>query len=367
MHLPRQVFTLVLLATTAHAIPQVSLIPILQNLTATDSTTDSEPTSAPARAHPESTVDGWGDGVTETVTGSCDPDRCPPFLVHVETTATGFEDLATGTELGSLIDVHTSQDASVDVVTTRTPTLVSIHTEVEPTTQQGVGRPTETPGGMPTRPEDSPTPGVPQATSSPDSLLLDIVSRIGIPASSTGSGPAPPDNLLSATSETGQSSNVDPTQTAAIAQSQQAMEAGSSASISPVESAPGITASGQITLGSAILTLTPGLSSTLGDGATATYVAITTNDAGQTLITVSSSGTAVIATITEVPAAVTKPITRSEASITTAARSASLDSTGADNTVATSSSRGLAVSQRADIGQWFYVGMGLAGLGLVPG
>ncbi|KAJ4358148.1 uncharacterized protein N0V89_002727 [Didymosphaeria variabile] len=366
--LPQAVFAQVLLATTALAIPQASLI--IQNLTPTDSTTHSDPTTAPARAHPESTVDGWGDGITETATGTCDsPDTCPPFLVHVETTVTGFEDLATTTALESFIRVQTSQHGRADVVTTSTPSLVNIHTEVVPTTQQRLGRPSETPVGIPTRPEDSPTPGVPQATPSPDSLLLDIVSRIAISASSTGSGSNPPNNRLPATSETGLSNNDDPTpQTHANAQSQQATEAGSSASIAPVGSAPEITAGGQITLGSAILTLTPGLSSTLGDGATATYVEITTNDAGQTLITVSSNGTAVIATVTEAPAAVTKPKTGFEASITTAARPATLDSTGDDNTVPTTSSRGSAVPQKAaDMGQWLYVGLGLVGLRLVAG
>jgi hypothetical protein len=331
--------------------------------------------SHPARVHGESSVRGWGDGIA-TVASSCDAVvGCTTLLVvHVETSVTGFQDVSTiGVE--PLVAMPTAQDDSVEVVTTSTPSLVNIHTELEPTTQERVAEASQTPGTIPMQPGDTPTPNEPQATSTPSYLLLDIVSRIGIPVSSTGVGSNPSDHSLPTTAETGPGDESGPSQSNANVQSQQATEAGPGPSTSPPESVPVVTAGGEITLGSAVLTLTPGLSSVLGDGATATYIAITTDAGGQTFITVSSSGTAVTATITDAPATLTKARTALEASITTAARPSIVDGTSADasayartdRAAVSTSSQGTAAPRRSKLGRWLYAGVGLVGLGLVAG
>ncbi|KAF2440594.1 hypothetical protein P171DRAFT_524610 [Karstenula rhodostoma CBS 690.94] len=334
MRLPPDVLTLVLLANTVLA----------QNSTTIAPTT--RPPAAPLRPHPESTVDGWGEQVTKTLPSNCDsPAACTTqLLVHVETSVTGFETLST-VVLEPEGGIRTTPVNRIEPVTTSTPSLVNIHTELAPMTQERVLEPSKTPasptpgerpetspapGGNPTpgnspAPGDSPTPSQPQATSTPNPLLMDIVSHIGIPVSSLETESKPTDSHLPTTSETDLSHANGPSQPSTNVQFQQATEADPGPSVSFLESVPTMTAGGQVTLGSVTLTLTPGLSSVLGDGATATYVAITTDDAGQTLITVSSSGTAVTATITDAPATLTKPVTGFETSITTAALLASAD------------------------------------------
>ena len=68
------------------------------------------------------------------------------------------------------------------------------------------------------------------------------------------------------------------------------------------------------------VTLTPGLSTTVGPEGDATFIGITTDTTGQTIITISSSGTAITATISDAPAVITLPKTGFEASITDVAR-----------------------------------------------
>lgn len=388
--LPPDVFKLVLLATTALANPQgqspcnhhmrlpnvsPAASPQAQNATAIASTT--RPPAAPLRPHPESSVDGWGQEPTNAPPSNCDaPELCPTsqMLVHVETSVTGFEHVSDVMlqPVGPIQPTQTTPVNRVELVTTSTPSLVSIHTET-PTPESS-----PTPGDTPT-PENSPPPGDgltpsdPHTTSTPNSLMNDIVSHIGISVSSieTLSNPTDntdnTDNRLPTTSDTDLGHEYDPSQPSAIAQFQQATEADPAPSVSLLGSAPIMTPGSQLTLGSITLTLTPGLSSMLGDGTTATYVAITTDDAGQTLITVSSSGTAVTATITDAPATLTRSRTGFEASITKTASPASSDGPSANRVAAATSSRGLGVHQRAELGQWLYVGVGLVGLGLVAG
>lgn len=115
-----------------------------------------------------------------------------------------------------------------------------------------------------------------------------------------------------------------------------------------------------ITLGSTILTLTPGLSTIIGTGSNAILVAIQTDSASHTAITVSSSGTAVTATITNAPATITVPRTGFEASVTNSA-GRGVSTPRPDVAVSTTSSRGLANEQRTSVGHLARLMLGFLG------
>jgi hypothetical protein len=120
---------------------------------------------------------------------------------------------------------------------------------------------------------------------------------------------------------------------------------------------------GVITLGSATLALTPGLSTTVGSGSDATMVAITTDVADQTFITISSSGTAVTATVSDTPATITLPKTGFDASITEAARPGTWSTFRAAEEVAPTSSKGEALGRRAETCWWVGALLSLVGYG----
>jgi hypothetical protein len=113
-----------------------------------------------------------------------------------------------------------------------------------------------------------------------------------------------------------------------------------------------------VTLGSATLTLTPGLSTMLRGE---TFLGITTNDARQTIITIASSGTSITATVTDASATMTMPKTGFEASITAVARPGTLPkSVAAGDAVSTSSKAG-AVSTRGELNWCASVVLGILG------
>jgi hypothetical protein len=211
------------------------------------------------------------------------------------------------------------------VVTTR-PTIIGITTNTQP---RETGRPSNN------DPNTRPSAGGPNANgdnmnpapTGQDSLLENIVSGLG----------DAPGRIQ--------------------AQSAQAL-----VTPAPGVSAPQATATvgGIITAGEVPLTLTPGLSTTIGAEADATFIGITTNAAGQTVITISSSGTAVTATVTDAPLTVTLPKTGFEASITNAARPGQWSSSAA-GTAASTSSRGGAVGQQRVQSWWTSAVMGVLG------
>ncbi|EUC46122.1 hypothetical protein COCMIDRAFT_93750, partial [Bipolaris oryzae ATCC 44560] len=115
-----------------------------------------------------------------------------------------------------------------------------------------------------------------------------------------------------------------------------------------------------ITLGSAIIALTPGVSTTIGPSSDQTLVAITTNAAGSTLVTISSSGVAVTATVSAVPTTVTLPKTGFEASITNVARPGVVTSS---RPLSTTSSKAMAVgNKKSEVGWWTSAMLGVVGL-----
>jgi hypothetical protein len=111
------------------------------------------------------------------------------------------------------------------------------------------------------------------------------------------------------------------------------------------------------------LTLTPGLSTTVGTGEEATSVGITTNDAGQTIIVVSSSGTAVSATVTKTAVTMTAPKTGFDAEITDIAKPGDEENSSSEGTALSTSSAGGAASVRRWEAEWWLgilVGIGIS-------
>lgn len=279
------------------------------------------------KVHGESSVAGWDETMSAEISVSTDSEcgggGCTLQVVHQESTVSGFEETR-------------------DVLVTRTPTLVDIHAETLSTIQSG------------------PVLNRSQATATKDDLLFHIISYIGILPSPTNNGPSANDGgvLMPSGPDAGNDNEF-----------QQTAEASSGQTVLDSGPTPTMTVGDQMTFGSAVLTLTPGLSSVLGDGSTATYIAIATNDIGQTLITVSSSGTVITATVTDAPATITKPKTGSvfDARTTPTARSSNIDSMRTGIPDATASSQGVAVRQSANIGCWACLRIGFAGLGLLLG
>ncbi|KAF2741566.1 hypothetical protein EJ04DRAFT_547884 [Polyplosphaeria fusca] len=122
---------------------------------------------------------------------------------------------------------------------------------------------------------------------------------------------------------------------------------------------PALTIPNALTLGTATLTLTPGLSTTIGPPANPTFIQLSTDTHGQTIIVLSSSGTAISATVSNVPATMTLPKSGFDASSTAVARPGELPSAGGDGAAAssTASKGGAAVPWETGVGWW----TGLAG------
>ncbi|KAF2007347.1 hypothetical protein P154DRAFT_118044 [Amniculicola lignicola CBS 123094] len=114
-----------------------------------------------------------------------------------------------------------------------------------------------------------------------------------------------------------------------------------------------------ITVGPAVLTLTPGLSTTLGDGFSATLVEVTTDSEGQTVVVVSSNGVATTATLSEGSAT---PSTPRSASITTEATSGVTRGTSRNTPTSTRSTGGGVRQTGIDQFSWLAV---FAGLGVM--
>lgn len=122
---------------------------------------------------------------------------------------------------------------------------------------------------------------------------------------------------------------------------------------------------GMITAGSATLTLTPGLSTTIGTASGATFIAITTNSAGQTLITVSASGTATTATVAIASATLTLSGTGFGAIITDVARPGDYKTSTAGRVAAATSSKAGASHARLESDLWTRLLLGTMGFAMV--
>jgi hypothetical protein len=219
--------------------------------------------------------------------------------------------------------------SNVNVVTTNAPVVIGLQTRLTPTTattrldDTNVEPPNvgPVPNEQGTRTQEG-AHNAPEATET-NSLLADIISIIAGPKPSN---PSKNEHLPNEENLT----NENPQQ----------VQQGTTAPEPSMTAAPGAQPTIQLgqsmTLQGATLTLTPGLSTTVGTGLEATYIEIVSDAAGQTTITLSSSGTAVTATVTNVPTTMTLA-SNFEASVTSAGMPGEYGSSSASAPALTSS------------------------------
>lgn len=312
--LPFEIYTLVFLSTAALAVSQ------------SQDSGDSSNSTRPSKARPTSvdlvrvewTVSGFSADTTIPITHEI------PKVGITETPETGFERTAGEQQESTPAVIWRPPLPATDiVVTTRIPTIIGIRTEYS------VGRPPP-----------------PSTQSTPDNGLLDdIISRIGNPP--PGAQPTQGPNG-GGNENTGHELQTAPSLTE-----------------TPGIQAP-LSVNERITLGSTTLNLTPGLSTIIGVGTSATLVAMTTNVAGQTIIVISSSGTAISATVTKTAVVYTAPRTGFDAILTAAAKPAdNWNRNTAGSPTSTTASKGGAAQRWNDRTEW-WAGV-LFGLGVVFG
>jgi hypothetical protein len=286
---------------------------------------------------------------------SCGPAWLIPFLP----TATGWE---TGDELAPT-PIVPDEPKPPRVLVTQTPTIVHIQTNIGPTSAPGNGGN----GNNQLRPASNIAtsysvrpgiaPAVPAQETPGSNLLLDIISVVGAwqqPAQTTPLASPPPAAAGGQTDTPAQLTQVTP-----------GPKAASDVNATPVQAAQAtLPIGGMITAGSATLTLTPGLSTTVGTGSGATFIGITTNSAGQTLITVSARGTATTATVAIASATLTLSGAGFEASITQVAQPGDYKTSSAGRAAAATSSKAGAVDSRMEVNCWMQLLLGILGLGV---
>lgn len=268
-------------------------LPIEQNAT----TTTSHPLTdhSKGKVHQESTASGWEETVQpkeQIITwDGCAPNGCHELTVHLEASETGWLSLVTSIARGQSNIPQSTNILKQEPVSMHSPSLVGIRTEIQASPQHSVAGPEEAPDTSSTFAKLNPAPASPQETPAQNPILQEIISKLGVHPPLPSSAPSPEPNPSS--SPPTANSNTPP----------------------PLTTSPPL-----LTLGPTTLTLTPGLTSLLGLPPSATFIALATNDVGQTLLTVSASGTAVTATIEEVGSASTGEGTGVEASVTAAVR-----------------------------------------------
>ncbi len=356
------------------SIPNVTEITASQQPTISSATEISEPPDAVAtlvRVDEDPRVDPC-----ET---SFDPSSCNavggiPFLPS----ATGWEETDPATDrLVTLTPTKTT-------VTTIQPTILDLETNIviwgaDDSTQESggnngqpsliTGPNTVSSADIPGQTEDNIVGGddtsatglTPQQTGQ-NSLLLAIVSQIGGAPSVVQ--PTQPASL--ATDSLGQPvvpTNNEGGGNSATAQPATTPSSGmpSSTNIaSPPQTTPAVGV-GSFVYGSSTLTLTPGLNTNIGSNFFPTFVELTTDAKGNTLVTVFSDGTAVTATVRVTSTTMTIPISGYEASMA--------DSTGpAEQTgsLATISSEGAGAETRSTELEWLAGAiLGILGFGVI--
>ncbi|USP82497.1 uncharacterized protein yc1106_09771 [Curvularia clavata] len=371
MFLPPELLTLVVLGTAVVAFPLEDAIPVGDSIaTNATATTSADPDRFAASETPAAPDE-------EINLCIIDPNACGHREIPELPTATGFDD----TEVNSFIAAPTSQ-ANV-VVTSNIPTIIDVHINTAvrgPAASFTVGVPVASLAGdgndaernmgqpntavqkdiavssdVPKQPVVSPAGMIPSTVvlpnpqqTSQNSLLLNVVSRLG----QTGSVPQPTSSSSGTTDASGKDSS-DTTGASGEDSSVNSVAPSQKDGITPgpgmpSATSPSVIAGNSITLGSAVLTLTPGISTTIGPNSDQTFIAITTNVAGSTLVTISSSGTAVTATVSTTPTVLTLSKTGFEASITHGAGPERY--TGK---LSTTTSSGLAVeNRRSEVGWW---------------
>ncbi|KAH8726972.1 hypothetical protein GQ44DRAFT_825527 [Phaeosphaeriaceae sp. PMI808] len=337
MLLPPELLSFLFLATTTAAFPQI-------NQVANGTSLEPNPLPTPSDPRIEDPTD------VELAPGNNDQ---PAFRVPGLPTADGWETSTANTPVTLIPEENLPR-----ILTTWTPTVLSIQTNAIPkSTSNNRANVDDVIQPAPiTRSyseQAASAPNAPAQETPKNTLLLDIISRIAEPQ-------MPPQAAPPATPVAGGRSEI-------VAQVTPGPKVVSGVNIIPAQAPETILPiGGVITAGSAILTLTPGLSTSFGTGDAATFIGITSNAAGQTLITVSSSGTAVTATVTVASATVTLPRSGFEASITQVARPGDWRvSNTVGGVAAPTSSKGAAVNTKIDSSWWMGLLLGVVGTGVM--
>ena len=338
---------------------------------------------------------GGGQGITPTETPPSTPEQTPVVVTTRTPTVVGIKTTIAPSATENVNEGETSRAPTSGPPGEHTRQPGQPGRPVQPT---GVQDPPQTSGtgegnskdegsyrpvpDLPTagsRPEtvNKNVPAPPQTVSTGNSLLDTIISQIG-----KAQPVAKPSQAIPTSGASGdyikQEPQLRPSTDSVGAGQGDSVQGGGAISVQsqgaiPETVMPAVTATGptrdtiaisnQITLGSATLSLTPGLSTIIGTGTDTTLIAIQTDSVSYTIITISSSGTAVTATITDAPATVTLPKTGFEASITDSTGSGVATSYTGQVTAATSS-KGIADDRRASIDGWPSMMMGLLALAL---
>ncbi|KAH7078199.1 hypothetical protein FB567DRAFT_129429 [Paraphoma chrysanthemicola] len=346
MLLPPELLTLILLASAVTALPQ-------QEQATNVTLADTKPASTPV----DTPDGGSGFVVLDPEDDLCAKVSCAAWLRPSLPTATGWED---GNDIVPT-PIVPDEPKPPRVLVTQTPTIIDIQTNTGPTSLPGNGGN----GNNQLRPASNAVtsysvrpgigPAVPAQETPGSNLLLDIISRIG-----DTEQPAPP-TPVAALSVGTQTDNP-----AQLAQVTPGPKAASDVNNVPIQAAQAtLPLGGMITAGSATLTLTPGLSTTIGTGNGATFIGIVTNSAGQTLITVSASGTATTATVAIASATLTLSGTGFGASITDVARPGDYKISSAGRAAAATSSKAGASNLGVERDTWSHVLLGLVGIGMM--
>jgi len=332
MYLPPELLTLLFLANAAAAVPQTSFLPNVTEIAPTQQSTVSiaaqitEPSDATATESSVDRVDVKVEVCTLDASSCCsiDPGSCGGLQWIVLPSATGWG--LTGPATDRLVTLT----PTATTVTTTRPTILNLETSVlvwgtEQESEGSAGQPGLIIGPSTVRASNTIGEG-PGATGSAQqqieqhSLLLQIVSQIGrAPSNVQPAQPASP-----ATENPGQT--VAPINNhnggdSALAQPATTPDSGMASNtdmISPPQTAPAV-AIGEFVYGTQTLTLTAGLSTNIGSNFFPTFVGLTTDADGNTLVSVFSDGTAVIATVRVAPTTMVVPRSGFEASTTDAA------------------------------------------------
>ncbi|KAA8614809.1 repeatdomain containing protein [Pyrenophora tritici-repentis] len=369
---------------TDHVLSTITTV-FLQHVVPTNATTPIYhiPTSIATQKYndPGLVENTWGGlWVLDPCMLSFDPKSCNGRGIPEIPTATGWYDTGVNS---LLIGVHTQTDV---VITTTRPTIIKIETNtakrtdpiatpvrgIDTTKSEGSHRQpvtatqADTIPKVPGQPLGSRTEGgasstlvpTPQATGK-SGLLLDVISGLGETLSSTQESP-----LASSTTD-GSGQLVKPTGSdSGRAPSQPPITPGQGLPSSTDTTSPQVTvpAGGTVTIGSETLTLTPGLSTTVGPATDATFLGLATNKNGSTLVTISSSGIAITATVSNAPATVTLPKTGFEASVTTAARPGDYATRLGD---IPGPNKSIGAGRRSELGWWTNAILGVVGIALL--
>ncbi|CAE7206138.1 hypothetical protein PTNB73_07296 [Pyrenophora teres f. teres] len=311
---------------------------------------------------------------------SFDPKSCNGRGIPELPTATGWYDTGVNS---LLIGAHTQTDV---VITTTRPTIINVETNTVERTDpvatpvRGIdawggggsdGQPVtatqaDTIPKMPGQPAGNRTEGgvsstlvsTPQPTGQ-NGLLLDVISVLGETLSSTH------ESQLALPTIDGSSQPVRPTGSKSDSSPIQSPTTSGQSSPSGTDTTSlqaTVPAGGIVTIGSETLSLTPGLSTTVGPVNDVTFLGLATDKTGNTLVTISSSGTAITATVSNAPATVTLPRTGFEASVTAAARPGDY----ATRTGGTPSpGKSIGAGRRSKMGWWTNAVLGIVGIGLL--